>query len=158
MPPPLLFDLSHYDLSRAVATREQIYDALPHRREFMLLGGVLMVDAEAGRTVAFADVTEDAWWTRGHLPGRPILPGVLMIEMAGQAAAYYSHKALRRPGVLAFAAMNACRFRGLVQPPCRVLLLGTALDTRPRRLVCGFQGLVDEKIVFEAELTGLPIE
>lgn len=157
MPPPLLFDPSDYDLTRVVVTREEIYEALPHRDEFMLLDGVLMIDLQAERLIAFADITADAWWARGHLPNQPILPGALMVEMAGHAATYYIRRALGHSKFLAFTALDECKFRGLIEPPCRLLILGTTVDIRPRRYVCAMQGIVNDKMVFEAKLTGIPI-
>ncbi len=157
MPPPLLFDPNQYDLTRVVLTREQIYEALPHRHEFMLLDGVVMIDTQAGRMIAFADIRQDAWWTAGHIPGRPLLPAVLMIEMAAHAAAYYTHAHLGCSEFLAFTALDDCTFRGTVEPPCRLHLLGAGADVRPRRSICTFQGLVDDKMVFQAKLTGIPI-
>lgn len=139
-------------------TREQIYGLLPHRYEFMLLDGALVVDAENGRMVAFADLREDAWWARGHIPDRPMLPGVLMIEMGAHAASYYYRAVLGHPGFLAFAGLEVCKFRGTVEPPCRLHLLGTAVDVRPRRSVCVFQGLVGDRMAFEGKITGIPIE
>jgi 3-hydroxyacyl-[acyl-carrier-protein] dehydratase len=157
MPPPLLFDLDQYDLTQVVLTREQIYEVLPQRHEFMLLDGAVLVDTRAERMIAFADVRQDAWWGRGHIPGRPLLPGVLMIEMAAQAAAYYTRAVVGYEGFLAFTALDDCKFRGTVEPPCRLYLLGTGIDIRPRRSICAFQGLVNGKMVFEAQLTGIPI-
>lgn len=157
MPPPLIFDPNEYDLTRVVVTREEIYGVLPHRHEFMLLDGVLMIDKQAERMVAFTDIVEDAWWARGHMPGRPILPGVLMIEMAGHAATYYIHNVMGSSKFLAFTALDDCKFRGLVEPPCRLLFLGTTVDLRPRRSICDFQAVVDGRVVFQARLTGIPI-
>lgn len=157
MPPPLLFDPDEYDLTHVIVNREQLYERLPHRGEFMLLDGVLVMDTEAERIVAFADIQADAWWATGHFPGRPILPGVCLLEMAGQAAWYYTRQFVGHRDVLAFAGVDTCRFRGTVAPPCRVLLLGVSLDIRPRRCVCAFQAVVNGKIVFEGELTGIPI-
>ncbi len=157
MPPPLFFDPNEYDLDRVSVTQEEIYRVLPQREEFMLLGGILVLDTNTERLIAFADVREDAWWTRGHIPEKPILPGVLMIEMAAHAAAYYIHTVLHKGGFLAFAGLDECKFRGIVEPPCRLLLLGKSIDLNPRKFVCAFQALLDGKLVFQAQLTGIPI-
>ena len=87
MPPPLLIDLAAVDLSQAVLSRREIYDQLPQRFEFELLDGVCHLDRAARKMVAFADIRPDAWWVRGHVPTRPLLPGVLMLEMAAQSSA-----------------------------------------------------------------------
>jgi 3-hydroxyacyl-[acyl-carrier-protein] dehydratase len=157
MPPPLLFDIGAYDLSQVVLTQEEIYRTLPHRCEFMLLDGVTMLDIEAERMIAFADIRPDAWWVRGHIPGRPLLPGVLMIEMAAHAASCYTCTVLKSQEFLAFTALDDCKFRGMVEPPTRLYLLGVGVDTRPRRSICRFQGVVDGKMVFEAQITGIPV-
>jgi 3-hydroxyacyl-[acyl-carrier-protein] dehydratase len=157
MPPSLLFDPNEYDLTKLILNREQIYEQLPHRYEFMLLDGIIMLDPEAERMIAFADVRRDAWWARGHIPGRPILPGVLMIEMAAHAAAYYTLVALGYQGFLVFTAVDECRFRGLVEPPCRLYFIGIGIDLRPRRAICAFQALLNGRIVLEAKLTGIPV-
>ncbi|MBN1342306.1 MAG: beta-hydroxyacyl-ACP dehydratase [Phycisphaerae bacterium] len=158
MPPPLLFDLDDCDLTRVVLTREQIYDVLPHRYEFMLLDGITLIDTATNRMIAYADITEDAWWARGHVPGNPVLPGVVMIEMAAQAASYCTQEVLGYRGFWAFAALDACKFRGVVAPNCRLYLLGQSVDIRPRRSTCAFQAVVNGKLVFEARITGLPLE
>jgi 3-hydroxyacyl-[acyl-carrier-protein] dehydratase len=152
-----LFDLDQYDLTQVVLTREQVYAVLPQRHEFMLLDGVILLDTRAERIIAYADVCRDAWWARGHIPARALLPGVLMIEMAAQAATYYTRALVGHAGFLAFTALDNCKFRGTVEPPCRLYLLGMGIDIRPRRSICAFQGLVDGKMVFEAQLTGIPI-
>ena len=59
MPPPLLFDLRRIDLGTDLLTREEVYERLPHRFEFMLLDGVCYVDSDEQRLVAYADVTPE---------------------------------------------------------------------------------------------------
>ena len=86
MPPPLLFDPPTLDPNQLVFTRDEIYRRLPQRHEFELLDGVSFFDREKLQLVAFANIEESAWWTKGHIPGRPLLPGVLMLEMAAHAA------------------------------------------------------------------------
>ena len=87
MPPPLVIDLQEVDLNRVLLTREEIYEQIPHRFEFRLLDGVCMLDRPNKRIITYADIRTDDWWVRGHIPNRPLLPGVLMLEMAGQTAA-----------------------------------------------------------------------
>ncbi|HQA00810.1 MAG TPA: beta-hydroxyacyl-ACP dehydratase, partial [Phycisphaerae bacterium] len=81
-------DLSAIDLTQVLADRQTIYRALPHRYEFEQLDAIVYIDRENYIGVARRDVREDEFWVRGHIPGRPILPGVLMIETAAQTASY----------------------------------------------------------------------
>lgn len=140
-----------------VLTREQIYELLPQRYEFMLLGGVCMVDKGQRRLVAFADVGAGDWWVRGHIPGRPLLPGALMMEMAGQTSGIAAKLMTDSRGFMGFGGLDKCKFREAVAPPARIHILCEGTDFRPRRVVSRTQGLVDGRLVFEATVTGLII-
>jgi 3-hydroxyacyl-[acyl-carrier-protein] dehydratase len=157
MPPPLLFDVSPSDLESTVFTRRQIYLDLPQRFEFQLLDGVSMLDAGAKRMVAYADLPADAWWVRGHLPGRPLLPGVLMLEMAGQTSAVAARHVYHHADFLGFGGVDDCKFRESVVPPARMYILCTGQEYRGRRIISKTQGLVDGKLIFEATITGLTL-
>jgi len=157
MPPPLLIDLSQVDLSRVLMSREEIYRQIPQRFEFMLLDGVCMVDKGAKQLVAFADVRPDAWWVRGHVPGRPLLPGVLMLEMAGQASAVGAKLFVEQSAFIGFGGVEGCKFREAVVPPARLYILCVAADLRPRRIISHTQGVVEGRLVFEAKITGISL-
>ena len=158
MPPPLLVDLDSCDLSRVQFTREQIYEELPQRHEFMLLDGVLYMDAKEGCAVAYHDVRDDEFWVRGHLPGRPLLPGVLMLEAAAQIAGFTIQHALDYGGrFVGLGGVHNAKFRDQVEPNCRMLLLVKVDKVKSRRVVCKAQGVVAGRIVFEAEITGMPM-
>lgn len=156
MPPPLLVDLDRVDAESVVLTREQIYDRLlPQRFEFSVLDAVCMVDREARLLVAYADIRTDDWWVRGHIPGRPLLPGILMLEMAAQGSAIGAKLLVDHVGFVGFGRVDGCKFREAVAPPARIYILIDGTDYRPRRIVSHTQGVVDGKLVFEAKVTGL---
>ena len=96
--------------------RREIEEILPHRDPFLLLDEV--TELEPGvRVVARKRVREDEWYLAGHFPGRPIMPGVLMVEAMAQtgAVAVLSDGANR--GKLAlFAGIDDVRFRRIVEP------------------------------------------
>ena len=154
MPPPLLIDLDRVDPAQVVLTKAEIYERLPQRYEFQVLGGVCLLDREHKQIAAFADVAADDWWARGHLPGRPLLPGVLMLEMAGQLSALITSPSGGVKGFLGFGGVNDCRFRKAVSPPARLILLGVVTEFRSRRVISKTQGVIDGQIVFEAEIIG----
>lgn len=158
MPPTPFFDISSLDLNRVVITREEVYGILPQRFEFESIDGVLHLDLESGTMVAFRDVRADDWWCRGHLPGRPIFPGILMVETAAQMAAFFYAKTRITDKFLAFGGIDDVKFRGAVLPPARLILVGRALEVRPRRTVCEIHAFVDGKMVFEGKITGMPID
>jgi 3-hydroxyacyl-[acyl-carrier-protein] dehydratase len=157
VPPPLLYDLDKIDLDQVVYTREQIYARLPHRFEFMQLGGIVHVDLSAGVAVAFRDVRPDEWWVRGHVPGNPIFPGVLMLETAAQLAAFMMRYVQDYEGFVAFGGVDRCKFRGAVTPPTRIYMICKKGEDRPRRIAGDCQAVVEGTLVFEATITGLPM-
>ncbi|MCK6455629.1 MAG: beta-hydroxyacyl-ACP dehydratase [Phycisphaerae bacterium] len=157
MPPEPFVDLSRIDLNRVLVTREQIYKMLPQRYEFETIDGILHLDREQHVMIAYRDVRADEWWCRGHLPGRPIFPGILMVETAAQMAAFYSCYVYNNDKFMAFGGIDNCKFRDSVIPPARLVLAGRQIESRPRRTICEVHGFVDGKLVFEGTFTGLPI-
>jgi len=157
MAPPLVVDLSKIDLGRVVMSIDEIRQYNPHRYEMEQLTGVIHLDVAAGQIVAFKDVRPDEFWVRGHIPGRPVLPGVLMIEAAAQMSSLYYKKVQQDPRFLGFGGVDGVKFRGQVVPGDRLLLLGRAVEIRSRRAVFDTQGVVGDRLVFEARITGMPI-
>ncbi len=157
MPPPLLFDLSGIDLNRVVADKDDIRKINPQRHEFEQLDGVVYSDPQRRVIVGLRDIKVDEWWARGHLPGRPLFPGVLMIEAAAQLAGYFTKKLLADPRFIGFGGLDKVKFREVVVPPARMYILAKAVDMRPRRTVCNVQEVVNGRLVFEGQVTGMPV-
>jgi 3-hydroxyacyl-[acyl-carrier-protein] dehydratase len=155
MPPPAILDPTTLDFSNLIADRAAVEQANPHRHEFSLVDGVLLLDLDRGLFAGYHDVRTDAWWVRGHVPGRPLFPGVLMIEAAAQLSSYVTHKALQVERFVGLTAVNDVKYRGTVAPPSRFVVVGQALDLRPRRTKCATQGFVNGNMVFEAVITGM---
>jgi len=156
MPPPLLFDLDRIDLTTVSIPQNELYERLPHRHEFMLLDGGFQLDLDALRLVTFLDVREDGWWIRGHVPGRPIFPGVLMLEAAAQTSAILA-KVVNDDydSFIGFGGVDDCRFREPAIPPARLVFLCQLTENRPRRITSSVQGLIGSKLAFEAKITGM---
>jgi 3-hydroxyacyl-[acyl-carrier-protein] dehydratase len=96
--------------------REQIEKILPHRDPFLFLDEVTVLEP-GSRVVARKRVREDEWFLTGHFPGRPIMPGVIIVEAMAQtgAVAVLADEANR--GKLAlFAGINDVRFKRMVLP------------------------------------------
>jgi len=155
MPAKKLFDTADIDMTKVVATREDIYEVNPHRYEFMLLDGVIHHDVEAGEIVGFRETREDEFWVKGHIPGRPLFPGVLMIEAGAQLVSYYVMKMEPDKGFLGFGGVSDVKFRGAVVPGDRLVFLGKLLEHRSRRSVGLVQGFVGDRMVFEGKITGM---
>ena len=96
--------------------REEIEAILPHREPFLLIDEVL--ELEPGeRVVARKTVREDEWYLAGHFPGRPVMPGVLIVEgMAQTGAAAVLSQEENRGRLALFAGIADVRFKRIVEP------------------------------------------
>ena len=93
-----------------------IMEILPHRYPFLLIDRVVEIDP-GQRVVAIRNVTANEPQFTGHFPGRPIMPGVLMVEALAQTAGIAVLTLDEYRGKLGlFAGIDDCRFKRLVQP------------------------------------------
>jgi 3-hydroxyacyl-[acyl-carrier-protein] dehydratase len=157
MPPPLLFDLSAIDLSRTQIDVAEIERVNPQRGAMRMIDGIIWASPDHSQALAFKDIRSDEFWVPGHIPGRPLFPGVLMIEAAAQLASYLTLIRLPGESFLGFAGVDQVKFRGAVVPGDRLLILGSQIEFRKRRSICNAQALVNGNIVFEAIITGMPM-
>lgn len=157
MAPPLLFDISDIDLDHVQYDVAQIEQRNPHRGVMRMLDGVNYVSSDLMLSVAYKLVRNDEFWVAGHIPMRPLLPGVLLIESAAQLASFTT--LLKYPDVkfIGFVGLDAVKFRGQVEPGHRVTILAKAVEFRPRRSICQVQCIVNGAIVMEGRITGMPI-
>ncbi len=97
-------------------SKEEIEAILPHRDPFLLLDEV--VELQPGeKVVARKQVRADEWYLSGHFPGRPIMPGVLIVEAMAQAGAVAVLSEEENRGKLAlFAGIDGVRFKRVVEP------------------------------------------
>lgn len=158
MPPKLLVDLSRVDLDRVEYGIEEIREANPHRFEMEMLTAILAFRPEEHFIVGENRLQEDAFWVRGHIPGRPLFPGVLMVESAAQLCSFYwRHGFPEEKRFFGFAGIENTRFRGVVRPGDRLILAGRSIQMKPRRAIFDAQGFVDGTMVFETRIIGVPL-
>jgi 3-hydroxyacyl-[acyl-carrier-protein] dehydratase len=101
---------------RAPFGRDEIERILPHREPFLLIDEVLELEPGAS-VVARKTVRDDEWYLAGHFPGRPVMPGVLIVEAMAQAGAVAVLSDEENRGRLAlFAGIDNVRFKRIVEP------------------------------------------
>ena len=101
---------------RTALGRDEIEAILPHRDPFLLIDEV--VELEPGeRVVARKKVRPDEWYFKGHFPGRPVMPGVLIVEAMAQAGAVAVLSEEENRGKIAFfGGIDDVRFKRIVEP------------------------------------------
>ena len=158
--PRKLVDLDSLDLSKDVFTTEELRSMVPHREQFALLDGVCHFDPDEGLVVAYKDWPEDPWWGKGHIPGRPLMPGVLMIEGAAQAATILIKKVLpwESDRFVGLGGLDKVRFRGQVTPPARVYFVSGKGPVSGSRLAkFPAQAYYENEVIMDMDLLGVLI-
>src|SRR5438477_12220319 len=126
MTPEVHFAPGHIDFSNVVADVDAIQRVNPQRFEMIQLDAIVHIDGAAKVIVGYKDVRYDEFWVRGHMPGYPLLPGVLMCEASAQICSYYimSQHELGAGEFLGFFGLENVRFRSPVHPGERLVLIG----------------------------------
>lgn len=147
------------DLTQRVADIDAIHAANPHRHEMVMLTAITHIDPSRHFIVGYKDIGHDEFWVRGHMPGLPVFPGVLMCEAAAQLSGYYGtsqgHTAGRMMGL---GAIEQSKFRRMVKPGERLVLVGHGLKIDRRLMRFHVRGYVGAELAFETIVTGVPLK
>ena len=159
MPPEAVFDVSKLDFDHVIADLEGIRRVNPQRYEMEQLSAIVHIDREQNLIVGYKDVATFEFWVRGHMPDYPLLPGVLMCEAAAQLCSYFSvvSDLLQEGYFIGFGGMENVRFRGVVRPGDRLVLVAKAAKLHRRQTVFNVQGFVGNVIVFHGDIIGVPM-
>jgi 3-hydroxyacyl-[acyl-carrier-protein] dehydratase len=155
----LIVDPAEIDFSHIVADVDEIRRWIPQRFAMEQLTAIVLDDVERHICVGYRDVTEDEFWVAGHMPGFPLMPGVMMCEAAAQVLSFHVQRNnLSGVEVVGFGGIDNVRFRGVVRPGDRLV---TAIEVtkhrRGRMVVCRFQAFVGTSLVCEGEVSGVAL-
>jgi 3-hydroxyacyl-[acyl-carrier-protein] dehydratase len=158
MPPAALFDIRQIDFSKVLVDIEGIRKVNPQRHEMEHLTAIVHIEPSQHLIVGYKDVTANEFWCRGHMPDYPLMPGVIICEAAAQLSAYYcrSNGLLGDGDFIAFGGLENVRFRGPVRPGDRLVLVAKATKVNRRQVLSTAQGYVNNTMVFQGDIIGLP--
>ena len=141
--------------------KKKIESLLPHREPMLLIDKLINI-VHLKSATAIVKVKKDSFFVQGHFPGQPVMPGVLIVEAFGQAAA-----ALTAYGVdpkeyenklVYLMSVEKARFRNPVLPDCELHLNIEAVRTHGR--VWKYKGVakVNEKVMADAQWSATIVE
>jgi 3-hydroxyacyl-[acyl-carrier-protein] dehydratase len=152
-------DLASLDWTQRVAEIDAIRQVNPHRHELELLTAITHLDTTRKLIAGFKDTTANDFWVRGHMPGFALLPGVLMCEAAAQLCAYYgTSQGISQGRLMGLGGIEMAKFRTMVRPGDRLLLIGQGLKVDRRLLRFHVRGYVDTQQAFETIVLGVPLK
>jgi 3-hydroxyacyl-[acyl-carrier-protein] dehydratase len=131
-----------------------IMEMLPHRYPFLLLDRVIKLVPD-DMIVAMKNVTVNEPFFQGHFPGKPVMPGVLIIEAMAQAGgilAYQTAPPENRNRLIYFMGMDKVRFRRMVFPGDQIIFEAKILKFRTKVAKMSGTAKVNDQLAAEAEL------
>ena len=140
---------------KSVMDIHEILKLLPHRYPFLLIDRV--IEIEMGQSlVAIKNVTMNEAFFNGHFPGRPVMPGVLILEAMAQAGGVLAYKSMNttaEDGTLYyFAGVDKARFRRVVEPGDQLRIEVKLLRSKRNVWVLEGSAYVGDELACSAEL------
>ena len=134
--------------------KEQIKDILPHREPMLLIDELINIKKLSSAT-AIVNVKKDSLFVQGHFPGEPIMPGVLIVEAFGQAAAALTANGLEKSTyenkLVFLMTIEKARFRNPVVPDCKLELNIEAIRSHGRVWKYKGEAFVEGKKMADAQ-------
>ena len=133
--------------------KSEIVDLLPHREPMLLIDELIDIKKLHSAT-AVVNVKKDSFFVQGHFPDQPVMPGVLIVESFGQAAAALTADGLDRATyedkLVFLMGVEKARFRNPVIPDCKLILKIEAIRSHGRVWKYKGEAFVDDKKMADA--------
>ena len=133
--------------------KDQIANLLPHREPMLLIDELTNIKKLVSAT-AIMNVRKDSFYVDGHFPGQPVMPGVLIVEAFGQAAAALTAHGIDKETyenkLVFLMSVEKARFRNPVMPDCKLLLKIEAIRSHGKVWKYKGEAFVDEKKMADA--------
>ena len=132
----------------------EILNTLPHRYPFVMVDRIISMEI-GNEITGLKNVTINEPFFQGHFPGRPVMPGVLILEgmaQVGGIMAFYSNPEAIGKKLLFFAGIDKARFRRPVVPGDQLILKLQLVKQKRSLMMMVGKAFVEDKIVAEAEL------
>ena len=115
--------------------KEEIKKLLPHREPMLLVDELINIKKLKSAT-AIVNVKKDSFYVQGHFPGQPVMPGVIIVEAFGQAAAALTAHGIEKSTyankLVFLMSIEKARFRKPIVPDCKLLLNIVAIRSHGR--------------------------
>jgi 3-hydroxyacyl-[acyl-carrier-protein] dehydratase len=143
----------------SVMEQAEIQALLPHRYPFLLVDRVMEIDPDR-RIVGVKNVTINEPFFQGHFPGRPVMPGVLILEAMAQVGALLAFKSLgpAHNPVVYLTGVDGAKFRKPVVPGDRLRFEIDVIKKRAPFWKMQGNAFVENELVCEAEMTAMVTE
>lgn len=152
-----IVDLSAIDLTAVAVTPEEVGRLNAQCGPMRQLDHVIWFSDDDRRALGVKHLTNDEFWIPYHIPGRPLMPGVLMIEAGAQLASVHYRRLTAPESFVGFIRCDDTVFRRQVEPGSTLYLAAEALSLNRRRFISKVQGIVDDQIVFHSKITGMAV-
>ena len=137
-----------------ILNKKQIIDLLPHREPMLLIDELKDIKKLHSAT-AVVNVSKNSFFVQGHFPGQPVMPGVLIVEAFGQAAAALTASGLDKSTyenkLVFLMTIDKARFRNPVLPDCKLELNIEAVRSHGRVWKYKGEAIVDGKKMADAQ-------
>ena len=135
-------------------SKEEIIKLLPHREPMLLVDELINIKKLRSAT-AIVNVKKDSFYVQGHFPGQPVMPGVIIVEAFGQAAAALTAHGIEKSTyankLVFLMSIEKARFRKPIVPDCKLLLNIEAVRSHGRVWKYKGEAIVEGKKMADAQ-------